>query len=48
MTDANLVLGRLPDGAVLGGEVRLDRRARRARAFDRLGDGRSTRGGRAA
>ena len=32
MTDANLVLGRLPDGAVLGGEVTLDRAWRQALA----------------
>ena len=32
MTDANLVLGYLADGAVLGGEVTLDRSLRRAGA----------------
>ena len=36
MTDANLVLGRLQDGAVLGGEIRLDR-SLAERALERLG-----------
>ena len=36
VTDANLVLGRLQDGAVLGGEIRLDR-SLAERALERLG-----------
>jgi N-methylhydantoinase A len=36
VTDANLLLGYLPDGAVLGGEVQLDRR-RSERALSALG-----------